>query len=116
MFKFLNRFKAPLYREAAEAYWNKLPQGIEVSWFRDGKYIVGHINAEGNRFMTQGRNADEFIDMVNDAVFSVYEIPQEYFGILSPKKFTPKSDEYERLKNIDIATGKISLERQLVNA
>jgi hypothetical protein len=116
MFNIFSKFKAPLYREAAEAYWNKLPQEIEVSWFRDGKYIIGHINAEGNKFMTQGRNADEFIDMVNDAVFAVYEIPQEYFGILSPKRFKPKSNEYEKLKNADIATGEISLERQLVNA
>ncbi|MFA5187759.1 MAG: hypothetical protein WC460_00160 [Patescibacteria group bacterium] len=115
MFNIFSKFKAPLYREAAEAYWNKLPQEIEVSWFRDGKYIIGQINAEGNKFMTQGRNADEFIDMVNDAVFSVYEIPPEYFEILSPKKFTPKSNEYERLRNNGIIAGEISLERQLVN-
>ncbi|MCX6746494.1 MAG: hypothetical protein NTX00_05825 [Candidatus Parcubacteria bacterium] len=109
-----NLFKKPIYIEVAEAYWHKLPEEIEVKWFRDGEYIIGKITADGHDFMTQGKDARDFIDMVNDAVFSVYEIPKQYFDVLNAKRFYPKQEALMKLNDNKISFGEINLEKELV--
>ena len=84
------------YPEVLFACVNKLPENIEVSWEREDGLIVGTIRAdEGHEFMTQGRNAKEFIEMVNDAV---YDVPIEYYDLLEKyKAYVPPSDEMAKL-------------------
>ena len=78
-FKFL--FTKKYEFEVVDCFWQKLPHTIEVKWFRDGKFIVGEVKADNYKFITQGENAKEFIEMVNDALFSVYEVPNDYFDL-----------------------------------
>ena len=104
MFQYIKSFFVPrLSPEAFEAYFNKLPDAISVNWFRDGRYIIGRIRAEDKQFMTQGRNPDEFINMVNDAVVAAYEIPENYANIVKKTHtFKPKVSEMKRLYNHEI--------------
>jgi hypothetical protein len=93
-----------VYKEAFDAYFNRLPNTLQTQWFRDGDFIIGKVETEdGTSFVTQAKNADEFIEMVNDALFAVYEIPKEYFdSLMTVKKFLPKKEEFERLNNASI--------------
>lgn len=91
--------REPLFPEAALAYWNKLPNQIQVEWFRDGKFIIGKINSEGYEFMTQAFSAEEFVEMVNDALLAVYEIPKEYFKLLSGKRLQPTPEQFRQLND-----------------
>ncbi|MFA6042059.1 MAG: hypothetical protein WCV85_01990 [Patescibacteria group bacterium] len=103
-----------LDQEAFEAYWHRLPNNLAIQWFRDGKYIVGNIQAEGEVFMTQGRTADEFIDMVNETVYAVYNIPKEYFSLLKlSKEFKPVPEEYAKLHNASIHESSLSLKKSI---
>ncbi|MFH1173025.1 MAG: hypothetical protein V1692_00675 [bacterium] len=104
-------FKPKLSQEALEAYWYKLPQKIEVEWFRDGKYIIGRIKADNHEFMTQALSAAEFVEMVNDALFAVYEIPREYFNILEPRKFIPDEEQFKRLNNLAIEKSNLDFQK-----
>jgi len=75
-------FNQPLSQEAFEAYFHRLPDDLEVSWFRDGKFIIGNIKAGESRFVTQGLDAEDFIDMVNDAVITVFGLPKQYYDVI----------------------------------
>jgi hypothetical protein len=81
--------------EVVQAYWHKLPNSIEVKWFRDGHFIVGEVEAGGYKFMTQGRNAKEFIEMVNDALLAVYEVPDDYLDLFLKIKANYQPDSYQ---------------------
>lgn len=99
-----------LSREAFEAYYNRLPKDIEVSWFRDGNFIVGKVSAGENEFMTQGKNADDFINMVNDTVISVHRIPKEYFSsVKKAHTYMPPYAEKQKLEDTSIKGAIISL-------
>jgi len=53
--------------------------------------------------MTQGADADDFINMVNESILTVFNIPYAYFDILKQSKsYLPKQDEYEKLKDASI--------------
>jgi hypothetical protein len=89
--------------EAIHAYYNRLPQRIRVSWQRDGQYIIGTVSDGKNEFVTQGRNADEFIEMVNDAVLAVYDIPSEYIDALRRiKTYNPPAEERIKLGDLSV--------------
>ena len=115
---FKNLFSKPkISEEALEAYYSKLPDNISVKWGRDGKYIVGKISADGQEFMTQAKSAKEFVYMVNDALFAMYEIPEEYLDILqSEKGFKPSAREFEKLNNTAVKESSMNLEKRLVAA
>ncbi len=103
--------------EALEAYFSKLPDKILVRWGRDGKYIVGKINADGQEFMTQAKSVKEFVYMVNDGLFAMYEIPEEYLDILqSEKSFKPNAEQFEKLNNAAIEGSVMSFEKWLATA
>ena len=105
MLKFFRKIfsKQNLSQEAIEAYFHRLPDRINVRWKRDSDFIVGWITTEDNEFMTQGRDAKDFIEMVNDAVYTYYEIPEDYVDVLSKfKSYNPPLKEVERLRNNDI--------------
>ena len=100
-------------KEVLEANFHKLPVEIQVRWFRDGKYIIGTIEADGHKYKTQALSADEFIEMVNDTLYTVYEIPNNCINILSKiKRFYPKKEEIEKLNNSSIKHSDMSLVRE----
>lgn len=117
MFKFIKNLftRDDICEEGTFAYWNKLPKGIEVRWFRDEKYIIGEINTGDYKFMTQGKGAKDFIDMVNSTVLDMYEIPNDYFKLfMDHKKYSPSDKEREQLGDISIAESMFSLDKKLV--
>ena len=116
--KFFSFFHKPeLYQEAYDAYFNRLPDTLMVSWIKDGKYIIGEIEADGEKFMTQAKSAKEFVDMVNDALFVTYKIPEEYFdALLKFKKFEPPKEQFDALDNMAIKKSNIEFKKSLVTA
>lgn len=104
--------------EAYEAYLFRLPEQIEVAWFRDGSYIIGRISDANKRsYMTQAMNGAEFIEMVNDAVYAMYEIPREYIDLMkSNRAFMAPVEELRRLDDGSIANASIHMQKRLVTA
>lgn len=99
--------------EAATAYFHKLPNEVDVHWFREGDFIVGEIRADGkNTFLTQALSAKEFVEMVNETLFAAYEIPEEYFDVLQQqKRFIPPPAAFEQLKDIAIKKSELSFRK-----
>lgn len=104
MFKALtNLFRPKLSREAFEAYYYRLPERIHVEWQRDGRMIVGKVSDGNREFVTQGRTPDEFIEMVNDAVYTVHDIPVDYVRALrSVRSFVPSQQERQKLDDVSV--------------
>lgn len=94
-------FKPNLSREALVAHLNKLPDNIEVDWFRNGDLIVGKVIAGEHTFMTQGKNAKDFIEMVNDGVNMINRIPKDYRDVIIAA-YKPPLEEIAKLENKDI--------------
>lgn len=115
MFKLANLFKSKkLEDEALNAYFYRLPDTIQVDWFRDGGFIIGNIFAEGHKYMTQALSANEFIDMVNDTLMAVYDIPIEYQKeLLKYKKLRPSIRQYNELNDAAIKKSSLQFEKQL---
>ena len=117
---YYNFFDRPC-QEVVMANFNKLPDKIEITWFRDGEYIIGNIKTEDNTYMTQAVSADEFVEMVNDTLLAAYEIPQNCINIIrNIKKFVPTKEQFAELNNIAIKKSESSLilikEKQLITA
>ena len=104
------------FQEAFDCYLNKLPVNIKVEWERDENdgFIVGHINADNNTFIAQGKNAKEFIEMVNDAIYAVYDIPPQYISQLGYKKYYPNPEQLEKLKDKSIKFASFGFNKQPV--
>lgn len=105
--------------EVLEANFHKLPEKIQVEWFRDGKFIIGIIKVDGHEYKTQALSSDEFIEMVNDTLYTVYDIPENCINILSEiKRFRPKQEELNKLNNYSINHSCMNLvrEKELVTA
>lgn len=108
----LFRSKDKLSKEAFEAYFHKLPNDIEVRWFRDGDFIVGKVVAGEFKFVTQGKDADDFIEMVNDAVIAVNSIPKEYIDVIKQyKTYKPPLEEETKLRNLNVKGSVISVRK-----
>jgi len=88
-----------LINEASICYNQKLPKRVNVKWVRESDgFIVGHINVDGYEFTTQGQNAKDFIEMVNDSIYAVYEIPPQYISELGGyKRYFPKPHQLKEL-------------------
>lgn len=117
---YYNFFDKPC-QEVVMANFNKLPDKIEITWFRDGEYIIGNIKTEDNTYMTQAVSADEFVEMVNDTLLAAYEIPQNCINIIrNMKKFVPTKEQFAELNNIAIKKSESSLvlikEKRLITA
>ena len=109
--KIKNFFVKPnLSPEAFEAYFQRLPEAIEVHWERDGDMIIGRVVIGEQEFYTQGRNPKNFIEMVNDAIYTLYDIPFEYIEAVSKvKAFRPTKEELEKLYDGAIPKSKFSV-------
>lgn len=94
-------------------YRDKLPTSdVQVSWTRDGEFIVGKINAGGYTFYTQGRTAQEFVEMVNDATYAAYEVPVKYAKQLGGNyRLMPPESEFEKLNNAAIRKSTMRFDR-----
>jgi hypothetical protein len=107
-----NIFPTKLSQEALVAYINRLPDTLEVQWFRDGNFIVGTVVADDKKVMTQGMNGDDFIEMVNDAIITVNNIPEDYVdAIRSMKTYSPPAEERAKLFNNGIRHSSISFNK-----
>lgn len=107
--------KPVLDREAFETYYNRLPEKIDIKWFRDGNFIIGDIKTEDHHFKTQGVSVDNFIEMVNDSLYTVYNIPQDYLKALSKaKSYEPDALSLEKLNNSGVKQSEIILQKQQV--
>jgi hypothetical protein len=83
--------------EVRAVHYNHLPDTISVEWQRDGEYIVGIIKTENKEFMTQGKGADDFVEMVHDAVYTMYDVPELYRSVM--KAYTPPEEFRQALSN-----------------
>jgi len=102
-----------IFKEALECYLTRLPKDISVKWRRDERgFIVGKIIVNDNEFVTQGKDAKDFIEMVNDTIFSVYEIPTEYINKIGKNYFIPSVEQLEKLKDKSIKESFLGLEKQ----
>lgn len=95
--------KPEIFPEAFFAYFHKLPNNIQVEWFRDGNYIIGNVTAGDRKFVTQGMDAEDFIKMVNESVVLAFDIPQDYINlILKNKLFLPPIEEKKKLGDLSV--------------
>lgn len=83
---------------------------------RDGNLIVGEVKANDITFKTQGKSAQEFVDMVNDSLFAVYEIPVDYFGLLEGKRFHPSPEGFKKLNDMAVKNSALNFERKIAVA
>lgn len=99
-------------------YRDQLPNsGLQVSWIRDGEFIVGKIEIDGQELYTQGHTAQEFVEMVNDAIYAVYQVPNRYSKQLGGKyRLIPSKLEFDKLNNSAITKSTINFDYSPVTA
>lgn len=96
------------------AYLNTLPDDIEVTWERDNDFIIGVIKEDGKTYMTQAKSGDEFIEMVNDAVYTACNIPENLKDSLGAfKAYEPPEDARKKLGDLSVHKAEISVRRKL---
>ncbi len=94
------------------AYFHKLPDKISVVWKRDGKFIIGWVETGDNKFVTQAESASEFINIINDSILIIFEIPEKYHQILrKTKSFLPPEDQVKMLNDLSVPGAKIKFEK-----
>lgn len=117
---FSKLIKTEIYPEAFFAYFHKLPSEIKVEWFRDDGMIVGKVIADHKEFMTQGVNANDFIQMVNESLITTFDIPDDYFDIiLKARSYQPSPAEYTKLNDHNVQSSSLGfakIDRKLVLA
>jgi hypothetical protein len=65
--------------------------------------IIGEVSDGKIKFVTQGVNADNFVEMVNDALITAYNVPPEYCDVIkNSKTFNPTPTEYKKLCDLSI--------------
>lgn len=95
--------------EALSAYFQKLPDSIQVHWERSDALIVGQVVAGEFTFVTQGRNAGDFVEMVHDAVYTVFDIPDEYRRFM--KAYTPPEEVRKKLGDYSVRRAEAALSK-----
>ncbi len=104
--------KRQLSYEALVAYFNRLPDAVQVDWFRDGNFIIGNVKAGENEFVTQGLNADDFINTVNESVITVNNIPYEYFDVIKElKSYMPPEEQIKALEDQSVSSSKLRVRK-----
>jgi len=106
-------FPSEIIQEEFIAFSHSLPDGIKVSWKREGKFIIGKITDDDNIYYAQAKSAKDFVEMVNDVIYSVYGIKLQYYKSLGENRYFPNdSEEFERLNNKAIKKSEISLAKR----
>jgi predicted RNase H-like HicB family nuclease len=90
MLNIFNIFKAKIVSEVLIAYKGRFPEKLEVSIkpSQDGGYVAYISNLPG--CMTQAETGQKIFEMVNDAVYTYLQIPEEY-QLYMPVFFPPES-------------------------
>lgn len=96
-------------REDLVAFTQRLPDRISVSWTRSDSLIVGRVEAGEFRFMTQGRNPEDFVSMVHDAIYTAYDIPEEYRGYM--RIYIPPEHERKKLGDFKVRESVLALSK-----
>ncbi len=87
--------------EAFYAYYNRLPDTIEVKWKKSKGIIVGIVKADNFTFGVQEKTPDKFVDVVNEGVLVAYDTPNDYLGLLlKHRKFNPPPKDWDDLRNV----------------
>jgi len=83
-------FSKKIVPEALIAYRSRMPDSLDVKIreSEDGGYWVEIKNIPG--CITQADNGEELFSMVNDAVYTFFEIPEEYIPYIS--SFLPSEE------------------------
>jgi hypothetical protein len=104
--------KESLSQEAILAYYNRLPEKITVNWKKRGNFIVGTVEDNKDKYYTQGKNVDDFFEMVNDAVYTFHEIPEEYKEeIMKSKAYYPNQEQLKKLEKISGKAKKLYIKK-----
>jgi hypothetical protein len=88
----------PTDTDTAYALISKLPATIRVSWKKENGAVIGEITTDDNtRLVTYAPNPIEFVEMVQDAVFTAYDIPVQYRVKYFANFYQPPEEELEKL-------------------
>ena len=96
----------PVESEVLECYQNKLPDMVQVNvgYDKNSKMLFAKFTGTGrDELFTQARNLEELEDMVNDAIFTYYEIPHRYARLISINKRYTDLSSLVRTKQLKIA-------------
>ena len=85
--------------ETILAYNERIPEEIDISWFRKGKRIIGIIITPDFTCTIRAKSAKEFVSVINEKIYLAYNIPIRYIALDCIEKFIPDPTEYERLEN-----------------
>ncbi|MFH1182697.1 MAG: hypothetical protein V1690_00340 [Candidatus Moraniibacteriota bacterium] len=108
--------KPQLSKEAFFAYFHRLPDKIQVKWKKENGFIIGTITDGDKIYHTQGKGAEDFVDMVNDAVYTMHEVPEEYYESLSQcRAYDPNKSEKNRLGLKDVRRSSFSIKKELIS-
>ena len=114
MFNFIKSLltQQKLSYEQKVAFFHRLPKSVKVGWKKEGGLIVGWVNTGDKQFVTQGRDAFEFIRMVNESVYTVYDIPYAYMeDIKNLRAYNPPEEEEKKLFDGNILFSSFALEK-----
>lgn len=101
----------PIDQETGIAYISKLPV-IKVAWEREDGAIVGFIETDdGKKFETYAKDPVQFIEMINDAVFTVYDIPHNYRHKFFHMYYKPEPEELTMLMEGKVLSSNFKAEK-----
>ena len=83
-------FSREFSNEALIAYRHKLPDQLSVAIREEGGKFFAQVEFDGVMVTTQARRPQELYDMVNDVVYTYYEIPRQYVPLVS--RYTPPKE------------------------
>jgi len=75
-----NLLKPAVDQETLFALKYRLPDKLEVSINKEpnGGYSARIFNTHGNNIVTEGKTGPELFEMVNDAILTALDIPEQY--------------------------------------
>ena len=94
MLMFTRYFGGDFSNEALIAYRHKLPDRISVALREEKGKFFAQVELDGVTLTTQARRPQEIYDMVNDVVYTYYEIPRQYAPLVS--RYAPPKELVDR--------------------
>ena len=91
---FLRNFSPQFNNEELITYRHRLPAEIGVAMHEAGGKFFAHIEFSGVTLTTQARRPQELYDMVNDTVYTYFEIPRQYIPLVS--RYAPPKELVDR--------------------
>lgn len=91
---FARYFGGDFSNEALIAYRQKLPDRIIVAIREEQGKFFAQVEFAGVTITTQTRRPQELYDIVNDVVYTYYEIPRQYTPLV--KRYVPPKELADR--------------------